>query len=100
MVLGRLLLLSSASLSILNLWLTAATYTGRRKEEQGAGCFHQNMSLNSTTGERSNDLTLDGDGNVGINGIPRGGLELHIVSPAQFETGGKSQTAGLEEIMR
>lgn len=32
------------------------------------------MSLNSTASERSNDLTLDGDGNVGINGIPRGGL--------------------------
>lgn len=58
------------------------------------------MALYSTAGERSNDLTLDGDGNVGINGIPRGGLKLQVVSPAQFETGGKSQTAGLEEIMR
>lgn len=88
------------SQSILNLWLTPATYRGRRKEEQSAGCFHQNMSLNSTACERSNDLTLDGDGNVGINGIPRGRLELQVVSLAQFETGGKSQTAGLEEIMR
>lgn len=58
------------------------------------------MSLNSAASERSNDLILDGDGNVEINGIPRGGLELQVVSPAQFETGGKSQTAGLEEIMR
>lgn len=29
-----------------------------------------------------------------------GGLQLQVVSPAQFEAGGKSQTAGLEEIMR
>lgn len=52
--------------------LSHPTYRGRREEEQAAGCFHQNMSLNSTASERSNDLTLDGDGNVGINGIPRG----------------------------
>lgn len=71
-VLGKLHLLSPASLPILNLWLTSAAYIGRREEEQAAGCFHQNMSLNSTASERSNDLTLDGDGNVGINGIPRG----------------------------
>lgn len=58
------------------------------------------MSLYSAASERSNDLTLDGDGNVGINGIPGERLELQVVSPAQFETGGKSQTAGLEEIMR
>ena len=58
------------------------------------------MSLKSTASEQSNDLTLAGDGNVGINGIPRAGQELQVVSPAQFETGGKSQTAGLEEIMR
>lgn len=58
------------------------------------------MSLNSTASERSNDLTLDRGGNVGINGIPRRRLELQVLSLAQFETGGKSQTAGLEEIMR
>lgn len=80
--------------------LNPETYRRRREEERADGCFHPNWSLNSTAPERSNDLTLDGDGNVGINGIPRGGLQLQVVSPAQFETGGKSRTAGLEEIMR
>ncbi|KAJ4939075.1 hypothetical protein JOQ06_028537 [Pogonophryne albipinna] len=59
-----------------------------------------NLRMGARASEQSNDLTLAGDGNVGINGIPRGGQELQVVSPAQFETGGKSQTAGLEEIMR
>ncbi|KAI4804395.1 hypothetical protein KUCAC02_026025 [Chaenocephalus aceratus] len=51
-----------------------------RKQKQAAGCFHQNMSLKSTASEQSNDHTLAGDGNVGINGIPRGGQELQVVS--------------------
>lgn len=82
----------------------AHTNTIRKEEKGGAGSrmfsSEHCTSLNSTAAERSNDLTLDGDGNVGINGIPGGGLELRVASPAQFETGGKSQTAGLEEIMR
>lgn len=72
------------------------TLRGRR-EEQAAGYFHQSVAPQP---EWSNDLTLDIDVDVGINGIPRRRLERQVVSPAQFETGGKIQTAGLEEIMR
>lgn len=69
-------------------------------EEQPSGRFHQKMSPDSAAGKRSNDLTSDRNGNVGINGIPRRSVGLQVVSPAQFETGGKSPTAGLEKIMR
>lgn len=70
----------------------------KSKVKGGAGCIPQIMSLNSTASERGDDLTLDSSGNVRINGIPR--RRLQVVSLAQFETRGKSQTARLEEIMR
>lgn len=38
--------------------------------------FSSEQYLNSIASERSNHLTLDRDGNVGINGIPGGELGL------------------------
>lgn len=99
MVLGRLHLFSSSVIHPKTLWLTQQHTEGGDRRSRPQDVFIR-MPLYSTASERSNDLTLDGDGNVGINGIPRGKAGVQVVSPAQFETGGKSQTAGLEEIMR
>lgn len=42
--------------------------------------FSSEQYLNSIASERSNHLTLDRDGNVGINGIPGGELGLQVLS--------------------